>query len=125
MTGSRPEAWLRGPVEGVPPLLQPVAHALLQAAEEVDALLDDFPEERLWERPAGAASAGFHLQHLRGVVDRLFTYARGEALSAAGSAAEGRPPEPPATARALDARGSRRLTSCGSARPRRAPSGAR
>ncbi len=24
---------------------------------------------------------GFHLQHLRGVLDRLFTYARGEALS--------------------------------------------
>jgi hypothetical protein len=22
-----PEAWLRGPVEGVPPLLQPAAHA--------------------------------------------------------------------------------------------------
>jgi hypothetical protein len=27
------------------------------------------------------ASVGFHLQHVTGVVDRLFTYARGEALS--------------------------------------------
>jgi hypothetical protein len=26
-----PEAWLRGPVEGVPDVLQPIAHALLQA----------------------------------------------------------------------------------------------
>ena len=41
----------------------------------------DFPKELLWTRPGGVASVGFHLQHLRGVVDRLFTYARGEALS--------------------------------------------
>jgi uncharacterized damage-inducible protein DinB len=94
MSGTRPEVWLRGPVPGVPPLLQPVAHALLQAAEEVDALLQDFPEERLWSRPAGAASVGFHLEHLRGVVDRLFTYARGESLKPAqldALAREGQP----------------------------------
>ena len=36
---------------------------------------------RLWDRPAGVASVGFHLQHLAGVLDRLLTYARGEALS--------------------------------------------
>jgi uncharacterized damage-inducible protein DinB len=76
-----PEAWLRGPVEGVPDVLQPVAHALLQAREEVRSLMHDFPLELLWERPAGLASAGFHLQHIAGVIDRLFTYARGEALS--------------------------------------------
>lgn len=78
---NQPEAWQRGPVPGVPPLLQPVAHALLQAREEVAELMRDFPENLLWERPAGVASAGFHLQHLTGVLDRLFTYARGEALS--------------------------------------------
>jgi uncharacterized damage-inducible protein DinB len=76
-----PEAWLRGPVEGVPEVLQPVAHALLQAREEAQGLMHDFPLELLWERPAGLASAGFHLQHIAGVIDRLFTYARGEALS--------------------------------------------
>lgn len=65
----------------MPPLLQPVAHALLQAREEVEALMLDFPEALLWERPAGVASVGFHLQHLTGVLDRLLTYARGEALS--------------------------------------------
>jgi uncharacterized damage-inducible protein DinB len=78
---SPPEAWLRGPVEGVPDLLQPVAHALLQAGEEARTLLQNFPAERLWNRPAGLASVGFHLQHVTGVVDRLFTYARGESLS--------------------------------------------
>jgi uncharacterized damage-inducible protein DinB len=78
-----PEVWLRGPVPGIPELLQPVAHALLQAREEVNALLRDFPLDRLWERPAGVASVGFHLQHLAGVLDRLCTYARGESLTPA------------------------------------------
>lgn len=77
------EFWLRGPLPDMPALLQPVAHALLQTREEVNALMRDFPDARLWERPAGVASPGFHLQHLCGVVDRLFTYARGEALQAA------------------------------------------
>lgn len=75
------EVWQRGPVEGVPALLQPVAHALLQVAEEVGKYMEDFPDELLWQRPEGLASAGFHLLHIRGVIDRLFTYARGEALS--------------------------------------------
>lgn len=65
----------------MPPLLQPVAHALLQAREEVNELLRDFPDELLWERPANVASVSFHLQHLTGVLDRLFTYAREESLS--------------------------------------------
>ncbi|CAN5896740.1 hypothetical protein BH24BAC1_BH24BAC1_31250 [soil metagenome] len=89
-----PEVWLRGPLPGLPPLLQPVAHTLLQAREEVHALMQDFPDGLLWERPAGVASPGFHLQHLTGVLDRLFTYARGEALTAeqlAALKAEGKP----------------------------------
>lgn len=75
------EYWLRGPVENIPSLLQPVAHALLQSREEVGTSVKDFPHSLLWHRPGGSASVGFHLQHLTGVVDRLFTYARGEHLS--------------------------------------------
>lgn len=106
MTGSaaQREAWLRGPVAGVVPLLQPVAHALVQARDEVHAITAVIPDEQLWARPAGVASAGFHLQHLSGVLDRLFTYARGEALSGAqltALALEGEPPTPAATARSL------------------------
>jgi len=89
-----PEYWLRGPVAGISPMLQPVAHALLQAREEVNSLMAGFPEEKLWDRPAGLASPGFHLHHLSGVLDRLLTYAEGEALSReqlAELAAEGRP----------------------------------
>ena len=78
---NKAEVWLRGPLEGIPALLQPVAHALLQAREEVNELMADFPDILLWERPAGVASPGFHLQHMAGVLDRLYTYARGEALN--------------------------------------------
>ena len=81
------EVWLRGPLPDMPPLLQPVAHALLQAREELNAALHDFPPGLLNERPAGVASVGFNLQHLSGVLDRLSTYARAEALTPAQLAA--------------------------------------
>ncbi|MCA9836253.1 MAG: DinB family protein [Trueperaceae bacterium] len=83
MAHSQPklEVWLRGPLPDIPGTLQPIAHALLQALEELESLLSDFPESLLWERPADVASVGFHLQHIAGVLDRLFTYARGEALT--------------------------------------------
>ena len=89
-----PETWLRGPLSGVPPLLQPVAHALLQAESDVAAALAAFPAAKLWERPAGVASVGFHLEHLAGVLDRMLTYAQARPLSPAQLAyltAEGRP----------------------------------
>lgn len=44
-------------------------------------MMKDFPEKLLWEKPAGLASPGFHLQHIPGVLDRLFTYARKLQLS--------------------------------------------
>lgn len=88
------EPWLRGPLPGVPDLLQPVAHALVQAREEVPEHVRDVGGAALWARPAGRASVGFHLQHLAGVLDRLLTYARGEALTESQLAAlraEGEP----------------------------------
>lgn len=75
-----PEVWLRGPVANIFGLLQPVAHALLQAREEVNELLTGFTDDHLWDKPAGVASVGFHLQHLTGVLDRLFTYAQNKPL---------------------------------------------
>ena len=76
-----PEYWLRGPLTGISLFLQPVANALLQAREEVNELLTGFSEELLWQKPAGVASPGFHLQHLSGVLNRLFTYAKGQMLT--------------------------------------------
>jgi len=75
------EVWQRGAVPDVPPLLQPVAHALLQVGEEVHRIMEEFPDELLWKRPANVAPPAFHLQHIRGVIDRLFTYARKEQLT--------------------------------------------
>lgn len=75
------EVWLRGPLDNIPSLLQPVAHALLQAQEEVNELMNNFPDELLWERPANVASPAFHLQHLSGVLDRLFSYAKNQQLT--------------------------------------------
>ena len=73
--------WLQGPIEGVPDLLQPVAHALVEAAQDVRALLATMTPDETWTRPHGAASVGFHVRHSMGSLDRLLTYARGEALS--------------------------------------------
>ncbi|HEX8274310.1 MAG TPA: DinB family protein [Longimicrobiaceae bacterium] len=78
---SNPEAWLRGPLEGVPTQLQPVAHALVQALEDVERAAAPLSPEELRARPGGAASTGFHLRHLAGSTDRLLAYARGEQLS--------------------------------------------
>ena len=77
------EWWQRGPIEGVPALLQPVAHILLQVRESVDELVQNLTPDQWNARPAGVASAAFHVRHIAGVIDRLFTYARGEALSEA------------------------------------------
>jgi uncharacterized damage-inducible protein DinB len=77
------EAWLRGPVEGVPAPLQPVAHALVQAREEVEHAVSGLTSDQLRARPAGVASLVFHLKHIPGSVDRLFTYAQGASLSEA------------------------------------------
>ena len=76
-----PEVWLRGPVDGVPAALQPVAHSLLQSREEVDAVLTGLAPNEIWDARNGAASVGFHVRHAMGSLDRLFTYARGMTLS--------------------------------------------
>lgn len=77
----QPEVWLRGPLPEFPVLLQPIAFALLQAQEDVNKMMLGFPDRLLFERPGGAASPAFHLQHLSGVLNRMFTYAEGKPLS--------------------------------------------
>jgi len=78
---AKPEVWLRGPVDGVPALLQPVAHSLMQSREEVEVLLGPLSVEDIWRTRAASASVGDHIRHALGSLDRLFTYARGAALS--------------------------------------------
>jgi hypothetical protein len=80
-TAPKTEVWQRGPIEGVPAMLQPVAHILLQVRESVLELTDGLTEAQWNARPASIASPAFHVRHITGVIDRLFTYARGEQLS--------------------------------------------
>jgi hypothetical protein len=93
-----PEVWLRGPLPGISPLLMPAAHCLLQCREEIVAAASPLSVEQLWHCPGGAASAGFHLRHIVGSLDRLLTYARGAQLDREQMAvlrAEAEPGNPP------------------------------
>ena len=103
----QPEVWLRGAVEGFEPLLMPAVHALLQAREDIDGLIESVPAEHVWRRPGGAASVGFHVGHMGGALDRLLTYARGETLSDVQKTAarsESGPGEPAPSLREVAAR---------------------
>ena len=99
-----PEAWLRGPIPGIDPMLMPAAHALVQASDDLARAASDLSVAELWAKPGGAASVGFHLKHVCGSLGRLLTYARGRALDPAQMrelAAEGQPGDPPADAATL------------------------
>jgi hypothetical protein len=81
-----PEVWLRGPLAGFSAQALPAAHSLRQTAEEVERAARrpaPLTPAQLWARPAGVASAGYHLAHLAGSTERLLTYAAGRALDAA------------------------------------------
>jgi hypothetical protein len=78
---SQPEAWLLGRVEGFPDALMPAVHSLTQARRELVALRDAASTTDCLATPGGAASVGFHIAHITGSLDRLFTYARDEPLS--------------------------------------------
>jgi uncharacterized damage-inducible protein DinB len=75
------EAWLEGPLENVLPILMPAAHALVQAARDVNRSVSDLTQEELLTTPNGAPSVAFHLLHISGSIDRLLTYTRGERLT--------------------------------------------
>src|SRR5690606_19248467 len=70
-----------GPITGVPPILQPVAHTLLQVQEDISRLVDNDLSAQIWIQPKGMASIGFHLQHIHGVIDRMWSYAMDQPLS--------------------------------------------
>lgn len=62
-------------------MLQPVAHALIDADEDVQKALAALNAEQLRRKPGNAAPVAFHVKHAMGSLDRLLTYARGEPLS--------------------------------------------
>ena len=94
--GELAEPWMRGPIEGVHPLLTPVLYSFQMAREDLEKFTAGLPAAAIWAVPYGLTSVGFHLRHIAGSTDRLVTYLQGRELTAAqleALAAEGSPGE--------------------------------
>ena len=78
-----PEPWLRGPLAGVNPLLAPILYTFQQAREDLDRFTQALTDQQIWAAPHGFGSVGFHLRHIAGSTDRLFTYLQGSELTTA------------------------------------------
>lgn len=76
------EAWLRGPIEGVHPLVAPLLMSFEMAREDLANATSGLSADQIWRRVDGVPTLGFQLRHIAGSVDRLGTYLRGESLSA-------------------------------------------
>ncbi len=75
------EAWLSGNLEGMPTMLMPAAHALIQAAKDIEQAAQTLTIEEMWMKPHNAPSVAFHLRHIAGSIDRLLTYTGGKQLN--------------------------------------------
>src|SRR5215469_16003797 len=75
------EPWLRGPIPGLNPLVAPILYTFQQAREDLAAHTDGLTDEQIWATPHGFGSVGFHLRHIAGSTERLFTYVQGRQLT--------------------------------------------
>jgi uncharacterized damage-inducible protein DinB len=91
------EAWLRGPIEGVPPHLMPVFHSFAMVREDLAYYTEGLSTEDVWRNTGSLPSLGFHLHHIAHSVDRLVTYLCGNPLSDAQIATLKQEAEPGAT----------------------------
>jgi uncharacterized damage-inducible protein DinB len=67
-------------MEGVHPLVMPVFFSFAQVREDLARHTHGMTDGQLWTR-AGGASAGSHMKHLAGSVDRITTYLLGSQLT--------------------------------------------
>jgi uncharacterized damage-inducible protein DinB len=74
---------MRGPIEGVDPLLSPLLFSFRQAREDLAAHTAALTPAQLWATPFGFGSAGFHILHIAGSTARLMQYLQGRELSPA------------------------------------------
>ena len=68
------EAWMRGPLTGIEPLVQPLFFSFTQVREDLTLHTAGLTTEDVWRRVEPLPSLGFHLRHMAGSVDRLTTY---------------------------------------------------
>lgn len=94
MTPHAIEPWLRGTHQQYPPVVRALLHSFDQVREDLARWTGDLTDEQVWARPHGLAPVGFHLRHIAGSVDRLFTYAEGRQLSEEQMAGLKAEPEP-------------------------------
>jgi uncharacterized damage-inducible protein DinB len=88
---------MRGPIDGVHPLLAPVLYSFEMAREDLDKYTAGLSPARIWAAPHGLAPVGFHMLHIAGSINRLMTYLQGRELTAAqleAMAAEASPGQP-------------------------------
>ena len=78
---------MRGPIEGVEPLLAPILYTFQQAREDLRKYAEPLTAAQIWATPHGFGSVGFHIRHIAGSTDRLMTYLEGRKLSSAQMAA--------------------------------------
>src|SRR5580692_1375929 len=66
------EAWLRGPIPGVDPLIAPVLYTFIQAREDLARYTEGLTPDDLW-----TSTVGFHIRHISRSTDRLISYLQG------------------------------------------------
>jgi uncharacterized damage-inducible protein DinB len=92
-----PEPWMRGPIEGVHPLIAPALYGFQQAREDLARWTEGLTPGQIWAEPHGFGSVGFHLRHIAGSTDRLMLYLQGQQLTEAHLDALKREKEPGAS----------------------------
>ncbi len=75
------EPWMRGPLAGIDPIIQPLFFCFQQAREDLDKWTAGLTTDQLWARPFGLGPVGFHIRHAGGAAERLMVYALGGQLS--------------------------------------------
>ena len=74
------EPWLRGTLTEVEPLRRAVLHALQLAGEDVERWAAGLSDAEIFARPAELPPVAFQLRHMARSLDRLLSYAEGQAL---------------------------------------------
>ena len=73
---------MRGPIEGIDPLVAPVLYTFQQAREDLCRWTEGLSAAQIWATPHGFGSVGFHMRHIAGSTSRLMSYLQGKALDA-------------------------------------------
>ena len=77
------EPWMRGPIEGVHPLVQPLLFSFQQVREDLEKWTAFLSTEQMCAAPFDLGPVGFHVRHIGGSVERLMVYLQGGRLSEA------------------------------------------